>query len=209
MARSVLDQLIKFGSVRRGLLGVNISPVTPDIAQALGLPAASGALVMQVIEGSAAEKAGIKAGDVITSVNGAAVRSATELRNSIGLMRVGDRVNISLLRDGQSKSVTAVVADASGSTSAVAQPDAEPAAIHAGLQGAALADAPDASGVLVRSVEAASAAAGFGLRPNDVIISANRVRIASVKQLRDAAKGAASLVLSIRRGSTIILVPLR
>ncbi len=66
MARGIMDQLIKFGSVKRGLLGVNIAPVTPDIAQALGLASASGALVTQVVEASAADKAGMRAGDVIS-----------------------------------------------------------------------------------------------------------------------------------------------
>jgi Do/DeqQ family serine protease len=112
MARSVMDQLIKYGSVKRGLLGVNIAPVTPDIAQALGLPAAGGALVTQVVKGSAADKAGIRAGDVITTVNGQPVKSNTELRNAIGLLRVGDKVEIGLLRDGQARKVTAMIADA-------------------------------------------------------------------------------------------------
>ena len=212
MARSVVDQLLRFGSVKRGLLGVNIAPVTPDIAQALGLGAATGALVTQVVDASAADKAGIKAGDVITAVNGRMVKSHTELRNAIGLLRVGDKVEIGLLRDGQARRLTAVVADpdpAAGASPAEGAPKTDAKAIHRGLEGAALVDAPDNAGVLLRSVESGSPAAAAGLRANDVITGANRARVASLKQLREAAKGAQSLVLSIRRGNAIVLVPLR
>src|SRR6201988_3501068 len=111
MARSVMEQLIKFGAVKRGQLGVSVYPVTPDIAHSLGLSGALGALVSQVVEGSPADKAGIHTGDVITSVNGQPVKSNSELRNSIGLMRVGDKVDIGLLRDGKPLKVSAVIAD--------------------------------------------------------------------------------------------------
>jgi Do/DeqQ family serine protease len=211
MARSIMDQLIKFGSVKRGLLGVNIAPVTPDIAQALGLPAAGGALVTQVVTGSAADKAGLRAGDVVTSVNGQAVKSHTELRNAIGLLRVGDKVDIGLLREGTARKVTAVVADPEpGATAAASAPqgsgsDAPP---HPGLEGATLADAPD-GGVLLRTVEAGSRAAVFGLRAADVIVGANRSRIASVAQLRALAAAGGPLVLQVRRGGAVIIVPLR
>src|SRR5215831_8422350 len=111
MAHSVMDQLIKYGSVKRGLLGVSMYTVTPDIAQSLGLANAQGALVSQVVDGSPAEKAGIHTGDVITSVNGQPVKSNGELRNAIGLMRVGDKVEIGLLREGKPLHVTAIIAD--------------------------------------------------------------------------------------------------
>src|SRR5581483_3850817 len=99
MAHSVMDQLLKYGSVKRGLLGVSIYNVTPDIAQLYGLGDTPGALVSQVVEGSPADKAGIKTGDVITSVNGQNVKSNTELRNAIGMLRVVDKVDIGIVRD--------------------------------------------------------------------------------------------------------------
>src|SRR6266702_1927207 len=148
MAHSVMDQLIKYGSVKRGLLGVSMYTVTPDIAHSLGLPNALGALVSQVVDGSPAEKAGIHTGDVITSVNGQPVKSNSELRNSIGLMRVGDKVEIGLLRDGKPVKVTAIIADTTAST----QPG--PAeSIHKAFEGATLVDAPDGGGALVKNVE--------------------------------------------------------
>ena len=203
MARSVMDQLIHYGSVKRGQLGVSMYTVTPDIAHSLGLPSAVGALVSQVVEGSPADHAGIRTGDVITSVNGQPVKSNSELRNTIGLLRVGDKVDIGLLRDGKPLRVSAVIADTATELSSGAQ------SIHKSFEGAVLGDAPDAGGALVRSVEPGSAAAQAGLRAEDVIVGANRGRVSSVHELRERAKGAAVLVLEVRRGATVLLVPLR
>jgi serine protease Do/serine protease DegQ len=203
MAHSVMDQLIKFGSVKRGQLGVSMYTVTPDIAHSLGLPSAVGALVSQVVEGSPADKAGIRTGDVITSVNGQPVKSNSELRNTIGLLRVGDRVDIGLVRDGKPLKVAAVIADSSVELSG------GPASIHKSFEGAALADAPDAGGALVRSVEPGSAAAQAGLRTDDVIVGANRGKVANLRELRERSKGAAVLVLEVRRGNSVLLIPLK
>jgi len=203
MARSVMEQLIRYGSVKRGQLGVSMYTVTPDIAHSLGLPSVVGALVSQVVEGSPADHAGIRTGDVITSVNGQPVKSNSELRNTIGLLRVGDKVDIGLLRDGKPVRVTAVIADTTPELTG------GPASIHKSFEGAVLADAADAGGALVRSVEPGSAAAQAGLRAEDVIVGANRGRVSSVRDLRERAKGAAVLVLEVRRGATVLLVPLR
>jgi Do/DeqQ family serine protease len=211
MARSIVDQILRFGSVKRGLLGVNIAPVTPDVAQALGLPNANGALVTQVVDASAAAKAGIRAGDVITAVNGRTVRSHTELRNAIGLLRVGERVEIALLRDAQARKVTALIEAPAGETSAATPTTpAEPAKPpHPGLEGATLVDAPAGGGVQVRAVAPNSRAAAAGLRSNDVIVGANRVRITNLASLRDVAKAGGSLVLSVRRGEATVVILLR
>ena len=203
MARSVMDQLIRYGSVKRGQLGVSMYTVTPDIAHSLGLPSVVGALVSQVVDGSPAARAGIRTGDVITAVNGQPVKSNSELRNTIGLLRVGDKVDIGLLRDGKPLRVTAVIADTTAELSG------GPASIHKSFEGTVLVDAADAGGALVQSVEPGSAAAQAGLRAEDVIVGANRGRVSSVRELRERAKGAAVLVLEVRRGATVLLVPLR
>ena len=114
MARSVVEQLIRYGAVKRGQLGVSMYTVTPDIAHSLGLPSAVGALISQVVDGSPADKAGLRVGDVITSVNGQPVKSNSELRNAIGLLRVGDQMDIGLVRDGKPMRVVAVIAAAAG-----------------------------------------------------------------------------------------------
>jgi serine protease Do/serine protease DegQ len=122
MAHSVMDQLIRYGAVKRGELGVSMYTVTPDIAHSLGLNTVTGALVAQVIEGSAADTAGIRTGDVITIVNGQAVKSNSELRNAIGLLRVGDKVDVGLVRDGKPLHVTAVIASAVDTPAPAASP---------------------------------------------------------------------------------------
>src|SRR5215510_9301653 len=146
MARSIMDQLIKYGSVKRGLLGVSIYSLTPDMAKSLNITNTQGVLVSQVNEGSAAEKAGIKPGDVITSINGQNIKSNSELRNAVGLSRVGDKLDVALIRDRKPMHVTAVINETPATTSHKAPRDSPAAApdvgvIHPGLAGATLADA--------------------------------------------------------------------
>jgi Do/DeqQ family serine protease len=228
MARSVMDQLIKFGSVKRGQLGVTIAPVTPDVAEALGLGAAGGALVTQVLKDSAATRAGIRAGDIVTAVNGRAVKSAAEFRNAIGLLRVGDKVEVTLLRDGQTRRVTAEVADPAAQTTAgtAGERDGEvpEGGQHRALEGAQLEDAGTGNnaggnggavaGVLVRTVAPGSPAANAGLRANDVIFAANGVRVGNRSDLSNAWRAAANrggntLVLQVRRGGETTIILLR
>jgi len=202
MMKTVMQQLIKYGQVRRGVLGVNIQTLSPDIAESMGLGNTQGALVSQVVDGSAAEKAGIKAGDVITGVNGKPVKDAAALRNSIGLLRIGDKVDISLMRDGKPRRVTAVVGDNNEATESAA------AGMHDGLDGANLVDAPG-GGVLVRSVADGSPAAQRGLRPNDVILAVGRTRVANLAEFQKATQGLQAFVVQIRRGSAILVIPIR
>ncbi|HEY3850083.1 MAG TPA: Do family serine endopeptidase [Steroidobacteraceae bacterium] len=203
MAKGVMDQLIKYGQVKRGVLGVNIYDVTPDIAKEFGLAEASGALVAGVSQGSSAERAGVKTGDIIVSINGVPVKNAHELRNSIGMLQIGDQVEIGLLRDGKPRKVTALVAERSESESANATD------IHHGLEGADLADAPDGGGVLVRGVTDGSPASVAGLRSNDLIVGIGRTPVSSIKTFRETAKGVNLLMLNVRRGSSTLLIPIR
>jgi serine protease Do/serine protease DegQ len=203
MAKGVMDQLIKYGQVKRGVLGVNIYDVTPDVAKEIGLADASGALVAGVAQGSAADRAGVKTGDIIVSINGVTMKSARELRNAIGMLRIGDQVEIGLLRDGKPHKVTALVAERSDTETANA------ADISRGLEGADLGDAPDGGGVLVRSVQDGSPAAQAGLRANDLIVAVGRTPVSNTKSFREASKGLNLLLLNVRRGSAVVLIPIR
>jgi len=203
MVKGVMEQLIKYGQVKRGILGVNIYNVTPEIAKEFGLTESTGALVAGVAPGSSAEHAGIKTGDIITSINSNVMKSASELRNSIGMLRVGDKVEIGLLRDGKPLKVTALIAERSEAETANAVDIAQ------GLEGAELADAPAGGGVLVRSVQDGSPASQAGLKTNDLIVGVGRTPVSNTKSFREAAKGANVLVLNVRRGSAVFLIPIR
>jgi Do/DeqQ family serine protease len=203
MVKAVMGQLVQFGEVKRGMLGVQLAnQFTPEIAENLGLENARGALVSQVVEGGAADKAGIKAGDVITSINGRNVANASELRNGIGLLRIGEKIDISLLREGKPRRVTAVIGerDAAGGDGA--------AQIHPALEGAALVPAENNGGVLVQTVAENSPAAQNGLRANDVILAVGRIRITSVEQLRAAVKNVNSFAITIRRSNATLVFPI-
>ncbi|HXR88796.1 MAG TPA: Do family serine endopeptidase, partial [Steroidobacteraceae bacterium] len=181
MARGIMDQLLKYGSVKRGLLGVNIYSLTPDMAKSLNLPNTQGVLVSQVNEGSAAEKAGIKAGDVITSINGQTIKSNSELRNAVGLSRVGEKLDVALIRDRKPMHVIAVITELpapSTNNTGKGGKGGDTASIHPGLAGATLADAPSAGGVTVKAIEPRSAADQARLRTGDRIESVNSKSVA-------------------------------
>jgi serine protease Do/serine protease DegQ len=212
MARSIMDQLLKYGSVKRGLLGVNIYSLTPDMAKSLNIPNTQGVLVSQVNEGSAADKAGIKPGDVITSINGQVIKSNSELRNAIGLSRVGEKLDVALIRDRKPMHVTAVITElpaTTGSTPGKTGSGVDTSTIHPGLAGAALADAPNGSGVTVRSIEPRSAADLARLRAGDRIEGANSKPVTNLADLRETARRGGTLVLTVRRGNAVVLLPLR
>ena len=203
MVKGVMDQLIKYGQVKRGILGVSIYPVSPEIAKEYGLTESSGALVTAVAPGSSAEHAGIKTGDIITSINGVTMKRPGEVRNTIGMLRVGDKVDIGLLRDGKPQKITALIMERGEAETANA------ADINQGLEGVELADAPNSGGVLVRSVQEGSPAAAAGIRANDLIVGVGRTPVTGTKGFREAAKSANVLVLNIRRGSLVLLIPIR
>jgi serine protease Do/serine protease DegQ len=205
MVRSIMEQLIETGEVNRGQLGVTTLNLTPEFRKSLGLPDdAQGALVSQVAEGSAAARAGIEAGDLIVSVRQQPIKSNTELRNTIGMLKVGESVQVGLLREGKPMTVTAVLREPAQL--------ADASAIHPALAGAELVEAAEdggGGGVRVRSVQQGSPAAQVGLLPDDRIIAVNRSRVGSLAQLREAAKGQASMLLQLRRGNQVLLLPLR
>jgi S1-C subfamily serine protease len=206
MVRSITDQLEQFGSVKRGLLGVDTYPVSPDIAQALGLSGAQGALVTQVMLSSPAEQAGIHSGDVIVSINHATVMVPADVRNAVGLLRVGDTADVELLRNGRSRHVQALI---SAPPEAAAATPVQPAEINPALEGASLAESAGGSGVLVRNVDSGSPAAAAGIRSDDVIVAVNQSQVANLQQLRDRSAGLATLVLEVQRGKSTVLIPVQ
>ena len=200
MASAVMRQIIEHGEVRRGRIGVSIQDLTPDLADALGVKDAYGAVVGSVEENSPAAKAGLQAGDVIIAVDGRAISGSADLRNRVGLAAVGSEVEIAWLRDGERHSAGMRVEAEPGGTAAAAnaRPDR--------LAGATFQDA--SGNVFVEAVEPNSPAALAGIRPGDVVAAVNRQPVKSVSDLRRAlseARGTVALDL-FRGGGRLLLV---
>ncbi len=199
MAKSVLTQLQRYGEVRRGRLGVAVQDLTPEIGEALGIGVVQGAVISQVESGSPAERAGVRIGDVVVSIDGRPVGDAGDLRNAIGLKPIGEEVRITLLREGREKTLRAEVAPVAAGIEAV----------RAGvpLLAGALLREEGADGVRVTEVDAGSRAWRLGLRPNDLIRGVNRRPVGSLAELRAGLERAGRAVaLNLRRGNTDLLI---
>ena len=185
MAKNVAQQIVKFGSVHRGLMGIFVQHLTPELAQAMGYPEDfQGALVAQVNEDSPAEIAGLKAGDVITQINNTNITQATQVKTTVSLLRVGSDVKIAIKRNGHDMTLNAVVTD-------VKKHEQKLQAQNPFLYGLALHDFEQDSPlhghvVGVQLVGASENSAGWraGLRPGDVIISANNQPTPHTKDLQ-------------------------
>ena len=206
MVKDLIDQIIKYGEVRRGMLGVMGGELTTDLAKAFGYDKQNGAFVSQVMEGSAADAAGIKAGDIIVSINGNPVRSFGELRAKVATMGAGKVVELGLIRDGKPQVAKVTLKQSEESAVAVAQ-------IHPALNGAKLENTKAGQlpqGVEVVDVETRSPASAVGLRKGDIITGVNRVKVNNLNTLEKAMKGRTDvLALNIIRGNASLYIILR
>jgi serine protease Do/serine protease DegQ len=210
--RPVMEQLVATGTVRRGLLGVRIENVTPELAATLELPDNSGALVSEVNPNSAAERAGIKIEDVIVSINGTRIRDSGSLRGAIGLLPPGELVTVGLLRDGREQTLTAVLGELATTAAATAVPTPqEETDLEAIFEGAEIVDNTSANGVaglLVARVADSSPAEINGLQAGDLITKVNRVRVRTLAEAVEIMESARAIMLEVQRGdrSSIILM---
>ena len=211
IATAVTQQLAEHGEMQRGKIGVMIQDLTPDLAGALGLDVERGALVSRVESGSPAEAAGLHAGDVIVAVNGAKVEGSRELRNSIGLVRVGEEIELDVERE-QRRIRLNVRVGGNETGARIGAVDAPPA-----LQGAMLRDLEQGDsaygrieGVIAADVEPRSPAARNGIRPGDIIVAVNRRRVRNSEELEGAFEQAGQiLALNIVRGDGQLYIVIR
>lgn len=216
VALKVKEQIIKYGRVQRGKLGVTIQGLDRDLAQSFGLDEARGALVANVEPGSAADKAGLKPGDVVLGVDGTKVGDSGDLPRLIGDRRPGSTVKLEIWRDGKSRSVTATLGEMNPEAVAEAPtgtPRGEDAGGKIGLAARALSGEEAAQlgvrgGVVVERVNGPAAQAG--IQPGDVILALNNEPVLNVQVLRQLLDKAGNrFALLIQRGASRIFVPVR
>ncbi len=209
LAKSVMSQLIEHGSVQRGRIGINGQDLNADLAKAFGLTDTRGAVVTRVLPGSPAAKAGVKSEDVILEANGKVIEGFAQLRNIVGLLRVGDTVKLKVLREGKPRTLSVVIGKDDEAASAGD-------ALNPRLAGATFAPVDDGTreadasrGILVQTVDPRSAAARSGLRQGDVIIGINRQPVETMDEFRKLASGKGQLLLHLRRGQGALFLLLQ
>ena len=204
IASSIMGQILDFGEIRRGLLGVGIQSIDAEMAKALDTNVDNGALITNIVPKSAAEDAGLEVGDIIVEVNKKKVVDASELRNTIGLLRSGDEVAIKYVRNSKTRSTKALLGQAQ-------EQQLTGADIHPGLSGANFAAAATASedGIEVTEVEPGSPAAQRGLRPGDIITAVNRNRVGDLQDLAAVAQNNRILFLLVQRGDRSLMLQIR
>ncbi len=195
MVKKVVEHLVKYGEVRRGVLGVQIQDLTYDLIKAFGLkPNQKGALVVKVEPGSAAERAGLRRSDIIIAVNGKSIESSSDLRNHIGLSYIGERVRITLIRNGRIRNLYAVVADNRVQGSKISRY----------LNGATLKET--SKGIKVYKVIRGSNAWNLGLRKGDIIVGFNRRELNDLNDLANRFKHQRARSIQLKRGDELVSI---
>ncbi|HEX8030802.1 MAG TPA: DegQ family serine endoprotease [Vicinamibacterales bacterium] len=220
MAKNVMDQLVTNGRVHRGLLGVTVQGVTGDLAAGLGLSKSEGAIVSNVTPGGAADKAGIKRGDVILSYQGRTVVDTNSLRNDIASTKPGSTITLQVMRDGKTSDVKATLEE--NAPAKDGRRDVEGNEREGGKYGMSVEPLTpeiarqleldrDTRGVVISDLDPSGAAASAGLREGDVIQQINGRSVRTGEEVRSAlsAAGDKPAVLLIQRGNQTSFVPLR
>ncbi|MDQ1277390.1 MAG: serine protease Do [Thermodesulfobacteriota bacterium] len=217
MAKNILPDLKSKGKVSRGWMGVSVQDITEDMARSLQLKERQGAIISEVFKGDPAERAGIRAGDVVTEINGRKIKDTHDLLLSIASFHVGDKVSIKVIRDGREMTFQVMVTERKD------QPEVATAKGGSYEQfGLAVEDVtpeiarylgiPKNTGIIVVRVQNGSPADEVGIQPQDIILQVNKVRIASVKEfVREVNKKAnkGNIMLLIKRGQATFFVALR
>jgi serine protease DegQ len=206
MMKRLVDQIIEFGEVRRGLLGILGDDIDAGLAEAMNSKINKGAFVSEVQPDSAADKGGLEAGDIITSVDGRKLESFQELRAIISSMGAGAEVDLTVWRQGKNLDLTVILDDASDTEVTAAE-------MHPALQGATLAPGQDIrgnAGIEVTEVENNSPAARFGLQEKDVIVAVNRKRVTSLSDFRGALDNSSGVIaINVNRGNKSLYLVIR
>lgn len=204
MAMNITEQLIEHGEVKRGRLGVVVQTLTQDLADAFELEQEKGVVITEVEPGSSAEKAGIEPGDIILSVNGKIIEDSADIRNYIGLLRLGSKVVLEVLRDNDELEITAYI-------TARKMMSADGDRFDRRLAGAALAESSDSEkpGIEIKEIKGGSIAQRNGLREGDIIVATNRRAVKDFSDFEAVIDKDKPLLLKILRGSYAMFLVLR
>ncbi len=204
MIMPIKDVLVKHGVVKRGLLGVTTQDLTPELVNAFNLDNKHGAAISRIENNSPAAEAGLEPGDIIVSANGKQVKSSQDIRNIVGLLQIGDHVNIEYYRGNEKKSVVATIGKQ-------ALPQLAGEKLHPLLKGTLLTatQKDQVEGVLIEKIQSSSYAWKVGLRPGDIIVSANRYRVNNLEELKKVVDPENALLINIQRGQEGFFVVLR
>ena len=204
MIMTIKESLVKHGEVRRGLLGVTTQDLTPELVSAFNLENKQGAAISRIENNSPAAKAGLEPGDIIVAANGKAVKNSQDINNIIGLLQIGDKVSIEFFRGNEKKEVITMIGKP-------VQPQLAGEKLHRLLQGTVLGvtQKDQVEGILLEKINTSSYAWRVGLRPGDVIISANRYRVRNLEELKQVVDPNNALLINIQRGQEGFFVVLR
>jgi Do/DeqQ family serine protease len=206
MARYVMDQLARFGEVRRGTLGISVQSLTGELAGAFGVEKGKGVLVAEVARESAADQAGLRAGDVITSIGGYEVSTAREFHNYEGQFPVDEKLTLKIVRDQSDKSIRVMVEELKALEGAMADRRLAGATFE---EMAMKQSSEQVKGVLLSALEPDSRLARRGMRPGDIVVGCNRMRIRDLAELQEViASVTGTLYLEVRRNGNDYVVRL-
>ncbi len=204
MVMTIKESLLKHGEVQRGLLGVVTQDLTPELVSAFNLENKHGAVVSRIESNSPAARAGLEPGDIIVAANGKPVKNSHDIRNIVGLLQIGDNVTLDYYHGNDKKETVATIAKPE-------RPQLVGEKLHRSLKGTILGATAknQAEGVLIEKIDTSSEAWRIGLRPGDVIVSANRYRVRDLDELRQVVNPNSGLLINIQRGQDAFFVMLK
>ncbi len=206
MVKNITEQLIKYGEVKRGFLGIMGGELTSDLAEKFGSKQLKGAFINQVMKDSAAEEAGIKAGDIVIAINGKKISSFNELRAKIATIGAGSKVTLGIIRDGKEQNVDVVLKQAESKNVETNNQE-----INELFKGVKLATASgEVKGVEIVDIDRNSQAARYGLEKGDIIVGVNREKVDNINELNKILSNSkGSQAINIVRGNMSLYIILR
>ena len=208
LAINISEQILKFGKVKRGILGVSAQDLTPNLAKAFGLTVRSGVLITEIRKNSSASKAGLKTGDVITAVDGKKVNKANDLRNIIGLTPIGQSLKFTVLRNKKTEFIKIEISENKELANLKINPRLEGISFKEIKKG--MREYGIIEGLIVSTINKNSIAFRNGIRKNDIILSINNIAVKSIKDVHELSrKNKDQIVLNVRRGNRSAFILLR